>query len=163
VRTFMFTDIVDSTPLVEAIGDAAWLHVRRWHDETLRGLFARYRGEEVDHAGDGFFVSFETAAHAVSCAVEIQRTLVEHRRSHGFSPTLRIALHSASAIRRGPGYGGKGVHTAARIGAHAGGGEILASVETLAEAGGAFPTTEPRALKLKGIGAPVEVATLLWA
>jgi class 3 adenylate cyclase len=132
VRTFMFTDVVDSTPLVEAIGDDAWLHIRRWHDETLRALFARHRGEEVDHAGDGFFVAFESAAQAVSCAAEIQRTLVEHRRAHGFSPRVRIGLHSSPAIRRGSGYGGKGVHAAARIGASAAGREVLASAETLA-------------------------------
>jgi class 3 adenylate cyclase len=162
VRTFMFTDIVDSTPLVEAIGDEAWVHVRRWHDETLRGLFAQHRGEEIDHAGDGFFVSFENAARALACAVEIQRTLSEHRRAHGFSPTLRVGLHACSAIRRGSGYGGKGVHTAARIGAHAGGGEILASAETFAQAATELPTSERRAVKLKGIAAPVEVAVVDW-
>jgi class 3 adenylate cyclase len=163
VRTFMFTDVVDSTPLVEAIGDEAWLHLQRWHDETLRSLFARYRGEEVDHAGDGFFVSFESAAQAVACAVEIQRTLSEHRRAHGFAPTLRIGLHSSSAMRRRSDYHGKGVHAAARIGALARGGEIVASVETVAQAATALPTSEPRAVKLKGIAAPVEVAAILWA
>ena len=163
VRTFMFTDIVDSTALVEAIGDDAWLHLQRWHHETLRALFAHHRGEEVDHAGDGFFVSFESAAQALACAVEIQRTLSEHRRAHGFSPTLRVGLHSSSAKRRGADYHGKGVHAAARIGALARGGEIVASVETVAQAATALPTSEPRAVKLKGIAAPVEVASLLWA
>lgn len=162
-RTFMFTDIVNSTPLVEAIGDEAWLHVQRWHDETLRSLFAQHRGEEVDHAGDGFFVSFGSAAQALACAVAIQRTLSEHRRAHGFSPSLRVGLHSSSAMRRGADYHGKGVHAAARIGALARGGEILVSAETLAQAASALPTTEPRAVKLKGIAAPVEVAGVLWA
>ncbi len=162
VRTFMFTDIVDSTPLVEAIGDEAWVHVQRWHDGTLRALFANHQGEEVDHAGDGFFVSFETAAQALACAVEIQRTLSEHRRAHGFSPTLRIGLHSSSAMRHGFDYHGKGVHAAARIGAHARGGEIVASVETLAHAATALPTSEPRVVQLKGIAAPVDVVTVLW-
>ena len=163
VRTFMFTDIVDSTPLVEAIGDEGWLHVRRWHDETLRRLFAQHRGEEVDDAGDGFFVSFEDAGQALSCAVEIQRTLAEHRRAHGFSPSVRVGLHSASAIRRGSGYRGKGVHAAARIGAQARGGEIVASVETLDAAATGLPTLERREVKLKGIAEPVEVAAVGWA
>jgi class 3 adenylate cyclase len=163
VRTFMFTDIVDSTPLAEAIGDEAWVHLRRWHDETLRGLFARHRGEEVDHAGDGFFVSFEDADQALSCAVEIQRTLTEHRRGHGFSPSVRIGLHTCAAIRRGSGYQGKGVHTAARIGAQAQTGEIIASTETLAGIETGLPISERRTVKLKGIAAPVELATILWA
>jgi tetratricopeptide (TPR) repeat protein len=58
LRTFMFTDIVGSTPLVEAIGDEAWGHVVRWHDEALRALFVKFEGEEIDHTGDGFFVAF---------------------------------------------------------------------------------------------------------
>jgi class 3 adenylate cyclase len=162
VRTFMFTDIVDSTPLAEAIGDDAWVHLRRWHDETLRGLFARHRGEEVDHAGDGFFVAFEDAADALSCAVEIQRMLTEHRRGHGFAPSVRIGLHTCAAIRRGSGYQGKGVHTAARIGAHARNGEVVASAETLAGIETELPISERRTVKLKGIAAPVEVAAILW-
>src|SRR5437667_9171727 len=85
-RTFMFTDIVGSTNLVEAIGDDAWLNLLRWHDQTLRALFAEHGGEEVDHAGDGFFVVFDRSEAAISCAVAIQRTLAEHRRAHGFAP-----------------------------------------------------------------------------
>ena len=54
------------------------------------------------------------------------------------------------------------MHAAARIAALARGGEILASVETLAQAATALPTSEPRAVKLKGIAAPVEVAAVHW-
>ena len=61
-RTFMFTDIVRSTQLIEAIGDEAWTDLVRWHDQTLRALFAAHGGEEVDHAGDGFFVAFAAVA-----------------------------------------------------------------------------------------------------
>ena len=57
-RTFMFTDMMKSTALVEAIGDEAWTDLVRWHDQTLRGLVSRHAGEEVDHAGDGFFIAF---------------------------------------------------------------------------------------------------------
>ena len=76
-KTFMFTDIVRSTKLVDAIGDDAWADLVRWHDETLRSLFAGHQGEEIDHAGDGFFIAFPTAAAAVECAVAIQRKLGE--------------------------------------------------------------------------------------
>ena len=55
-KTFMFTDIESSTNLVEALGDEVWQGVLRWHNETLRSLFAEHKGEEVVSTGDGFFV-----------------------------------------------------------------------------------------------------------
>jgi len=161
-RTFMFTDIVKSSSLVEAIGDAAWLDLIRWHDQTLRSLFSRYSGEEIDHAGDGFFVAFKEAAAAIECAVAIQRTLAEHRRSQGFAPQVRIGLHTALAARVGPGYKGKGVHEAARIGALAEGEQILASQETAAAAPERFKTSTPRTVSLKGLTEPVQVVTIEW-
>lgn len=53
-RTFMFTDIVQSTNLVETIGDEGWDHLLRWHDHTLRSLFIGHHGKEVNRIGDGF-------------------------------------------------------------------------------------------------------------
>jgi class 3 adenylate cyclase len=58
VRTFLFSDIVGSTRLAEAMGDDTWEQLLRWHDRILRAEFARWRGEEVKHGGDGFFVAF---------------------------------------------------------------------------------------------------------
>ena len=161
-RTFMFTDICRSTNLVEAIGDEAWEDLLRWHDQTLRSLFAEHSGEEIKHAGDGFFVAFDGAAAAVDCAAAIQRTLVDHRREHGFAVQVRIGLHAAEATRRGRDYAGKGVHQAARIAALAEGGEILASQETLAEAPVRFSASEPRSVSLKGISEPVPVVAIEW-
>ena len=83
VRTFLFTDIVSSTSLMGVIGDEAWGDLRRWHDETLRASFVENGGEEIDHAGDGFFVAFPDVPSALASAVEIQRRLVEHRRRTG--------------------------------------------------------------------------------
>ncbi len=161
-KTFMFTDIVKSTNLLEAIGDEAWENLLRWHDQTLRSLFAEQEGEEVKHAGDGFFVAFPDAARAVECAAAIQRTLAEHRREHGFAVQVRIGLHSAEATRRGRDYGGKGVHQAARIASLAEGGEILASQDILEAGPIPFVVSEPREVSLKGISAPVQVATVEW-
>ncbi|TMC51392.1 MAG: hypothetical protein E6J14_00175, partial [Chloroflexi bacterium] len=64
-RAFMFTDIVDSTRLIEAIGDEAWAHVITWHDREARECVARHGGEELDDAGDGFLFCFSTAADAL--------------------------------------------------------------------------------------------------
>lgn len=159
-RTFMFTDIAKSTGLVHAIGDEAWVALVQWHDQTLRSLFARSGGEEIDHAGDGFFVAFKDAVSALECAVAIQRTLAEHRRSHGFAPQVRIGLHAASATQSGSGYKGKGIHEAARIAALAEGGQILASRVTAA--GASFVASEPRTVRLKGFSEPVQVVAIEW-
>lgn len=160
-RTFMFTDIVGSTSLLEVIGDEAWNDLRRWHDETLRDAVAANRGAEVDHTGDGFFVSFDDAASAVSCAREIQQRLAEHRRDHGFAPQVRIGLHAAEATRAGSNYSGMGVHTAARVGAVAGAGEIVASATSVEGLEG-LELTDRRSVTLKGIAEPIEMVSIGW-
>jgi class 3 adenylate cyclase len=142
------------------MGDEAWEDLVAWHDRTLRALFAEHGGEEVDHAGDGFFVAFEDPRASAACAAAIQRSLADHRREHGFAPQVRIGLHAAEATERGGDYGGRGVHQAARVGALAEGGEILASAET-AEAA-ALTTSEAREVHLKGIAEPVRVVSLDW-
>ncbi|HJR45339.1 MAG TPA: adenylate/guanylate cyclase domain-containing protein [Actinomycetota bacterium] len=159
-RTFMFTDIVGSTNLVEALGDEAWEKLLDWHDTTLRKLFQGHCGEEVKQVGDGFFVAFENPYEAVECAVAIQRRLETHRRSQGFAPQVRIGLHSVEATRRGSDYGGKGVHEAARVGALAQGGEILASMDVVDIAKGRFPVSEARPVELKGVSEPMMIASI---
>ncbi len=161
VRTFVFTDIVDSTSLLGLIGDEAWDDLRRWHDETLRASFDEYGGEEIDHAGDGFFVAFPDTASALASAMEIQRGLFEHRRAHGFAPQVRIGVHATAATHQGADYTGIGVHTAARISALAGPGEILASVATLEDLPG-VRTSAVRAAELKGIAETVDVVAIEW-
>jgi class 3 adenylate cyclase len=158
-ETFMFTDIVKSTNLVEAIGDEAWDALLRWHNETLRAVFAAHDGTEVVSTGDGFFVEFKTADAALACAVAIQRELAEHRRAHGFAPQVRIGVHTADATKVGSNFSGKGVHEAARIAALAEGGEILASRHTMTPR---FAASEPREVTLKGIAEPVEVVSVQW-
>jgi class 3 adenylate cyclase len=162
VRTFMFTDIVDSTKFVELLGDDAWENLLAWHDRTLRACFDRHDGEEVKHEGDGFFVAFTDSASAVECATDIQHSLANHRRDHGFAPKVRIGVHTAEATDREGDYGGKGVHAAARVAAIASGDEIVASRDTLEELGDRFSTSDERTLELKGLAAPVDVATVVW-
>jgi len=160
-RTFLFTDITGSTVLLEAIGDEAWTDLRRWHDEELRRCFATHGGEEVDHTGDGFFVAFENPGSAVDCAREIQRRLADHRREHGFAPQVRIGVHAAEASRHEETYTGMGVHIAARIGALAEGGQILASASTV-EALEGLEVEDRRAASLKGVSDRVEVLSIRW-
>jgi len=158
-KTFMFTDIVKSTNLVEVLGDEAWETLIRWHDQTLRSLFGAYHGEEVVTTGDGFFVGFDGPDKALACAVAIQRKLADHRQTQGFAPQVRIGVHSADANQIGRDFRGKGVHEAARIAALGEGGEIIASKDTLTAR---FPASEPRTVTLKGISEPIEVVSVNW-
>jgi class 3 adenylate cyclase len=160
-KTFLFTDIVRSTKLVEAIGDEAWQDLIRWHDQTLRSLIAEHRGEEIRHQGDGFFVAFAKASDAIDCAIAIQRRLAEQRRAQGFALQVRIGMHTAPAHRRGLDYAGYGIHEAARIGSVADGGEILVSAATMESAGKTYPTKK-RAVALKDIPEAVEVLAIDW-
>jgi eukaryotic-like serine/threonine-protein kinase len=159
-RAFMFTDIVKSTSLLEAMGDDAWEDLRRWHDRMLRTLFSEHGGEEVDHAGDGFFVAFRDPGSALRCAIGIQRGLAEHRRSHGFAPSVRIGIHAGEASGTEEGYAGHVVHAAARVGGAAQGGEILAT--DIALAGTDVAVTDQRELALKGISSPIKARSVDW-
>ena len=161
-KTFMFTDIVGSTNLAEALGDQAWERLLRWHDDMLRSQVTTGGGEIVKSTGDGFFAAFDTARSAVDCAVSIQRTLLDRGTASGFAPAVRIGLHTAEANRRGSDYSGTAVHIAARVGALARGGEILATTDTLAEAGD-VSTSEARSEPVKGVTAPVSLAAITWA
>jgi predicted ATPase/class 3 adenylate cyclase len=161
-RIFMFTDIVQSTELVGAIGDDAWHSLLDWHNRILREAFMAHHGEEIDNAGDGFFVAFDTGHDAAKCAIDIQRTLAEHRRTHGFSPRVRIGLHAALATRSDSGYRGRGVHVAARIAALAAGDEILMSQGLGAQLRDVYSMAPSRPANLKGITGPMQVAELKW-
>jgi class 3 adenylate cyclase len=155
----MFTDIVKSTNLVEAIGDEAWETLLRWHDQALRSQFVAHQGEEVISTGDGFFVGFDTSEAAIECAIAIQRSLAEHRQEHGFAPQVRIGVHASPATQVDRNFRGKGVHEAARIAAFGEGGEILASQETAA---GHPSISEPRTVTLKGIAEPMQIVSINW-
>jgi class 3 adenylate cyclase len=161
LKTFMFTDIVKSTNLAEAMGDDAWSALLRWHDETLRAFFAAHGGQEVTSTGDGFFVGFDGPDAAVACAVAIQRRLADHRKQHGFAPEVRIGLHASGASQVGTSFRGKGVHEAARIAALAEGGEIVASSATVGP-DSPYRESEPRTVTLKGISEPVDVVSIDW-
>jgi class 3 adenylate cyclase len=161
-RTFMFTDIVRSTDLLSAIGDEAWQDVLRWHNRALEGLIVKNGGTVVKRTGDGFFAAYDHEAQAVEAAVAIQRTLVEHRRSAGFAPRVRIGIHAAEAVSDGRDWSGKGVHAAARIGALAEGDEIVASRGTARDAALPYAVSGARSVSLKGIAEAVEVVTIDW-
>src|SRR5262249_22840517 len=124
--------------------------------------FAEHGGHEIKHTGDGFHVVFDSAKAAVTCAIAIQRRLDGHRRAQRSKLQVRIGVHATEATHTGDDYAGTGVHEAARIAAQASASEILASVSTALEAAPGATLTDRRAVTLKGIEEPVEVATIVW-
>ena len=160
-RTFLFTDIVDSTKLLESLGAEKWKRLLARHDEIVRERIVENGGEIVKKTGDGFFASFDNPRAAIAAAVAIQRTL----DAEIVAPDVRIGAHSGAAFRTegdSLDYGGQGVHVAARVGAAADGGQILVSTETLDGIGMAFRLSDPRTEKLKGLEQPVEVVAVDW-
>jgi len=159
-RTFLFTDIVDSTRLLETLGDEKWRRLLARHDELVRERILEHGGEVVKKTGDGFFASFESPKGAVEAAIAIQRALADEI----VAPDVRIGAHAGNAFRAGDGsdYGGQGVHVAARVGGAAGPGEILVSEETLDGVGHAFRVSDARELSLKGIDRGVDVVAVDW-
>jgi class 3 adenylate cyclase len=158
-RAFMFTDIVDSTKLIDALGEEKWQKLLRWHDNRLRELIEEAGGEVIKQTGDGYFAAFQSSAAALDAAVSIQRALDEHEP---LAPDVRIGVHSGTAFQKeDDDYGGQGVHLAARIGALAGGGEILVTKESL-DGATRFRLSEPRSETLKGFAEPVELVAVDW-
>jgi class 3 adenylate cyclase len=159
LRTFMFTDIVDSTKLVEVLGEEKWRKLLAWHDRTLRELIEEAGGEVIKHTGDGYFAAFQSPAAALEAAAGIQRALDQHEP---LAPDVRIGVHTGGAFHKDDDdYAGQGVHVAARIGALAQAGEILVSRESLA-AGSRFPFSESRSAELKGLEGEVELVAVDW-
>ena len=121
LATVLFTDIVDSTARVADLGDPAWRELVERHHAAVRAMIGRYRGEEVDTAGDGFFATFDGPARAVRCAQAIRDAV----RPLGIE--IRAGVHSGEVETINGKAGGIAVAIGARVGAMAGSGEVLAS------------------------------------
>jgi class 3 adenylate cyclase len=155
-RTFLFTDIVDSTKLLDALGHEKWKRLLDRHDELLGKAIREQGGEVIKHTGDGFFAAFDEPAAAVEAAVHSHRALENEYVS------VRIGIHSGEALERGSDYTGRGVNVAARIGALAGGSEILVSTETLEGVNVPYALSDVRAAELKGFEEAVPIAAIRW-
>jgi len=155
-RTFMFTDIVDSTKWAEQLGEAKWQNLLRKHNDLLDAAIADGGGEVVKTIGDGYFAAFDSPVRAIASAVAIQRVVDAELPFH-----VRVGLHTADATEREGDYEGAGVHAAARIGALATGGEIVASRASV-DGDMRYPISEPRAETLRGFEEPVEVVSVDW-
>jgi class 3 adenylate cyclase len=121
LATVLFTDIVGATGLAERLGDRGWRDLLVRHHALVRQELARFRGREVDTAGDGFFAIFDGPARGVRCALAI-RDIV---RTLGVE--IRAGLHVGECEVMGEKVGGIAVHIAARIMAQSQPGGVLVS------------------------------------
>jgi class 3 adenylate cyclase len=121
LASILFTDIVGSTQTAAGLGDREWKTLVESHHAMIRGLLARYRGTEVDTAGDGFFATFDGPARAVRCA----RVIVEKVGELGME--VRVGVHTGEVETIAGKVGGLAVIIASRVGALAGPSEVLVS------------------------------------
>jgi class 3 adenylate cyclase len=121
LATVMFTDIVGSTEVASRLGDREWGDLVERHHATVRNILARYRGREVDTAGDGFFSTFDGPARGVRCAQQITRAV----RPLGIE--IRAGVHTGEVQTLDGKVGGIGVVIGARLGSLAGPSEVLVS------------------------------------
>jgi class 3 adenylate cyclase len=121
LATLLFTDIVDSTARAAELGDARWRELVEQHHAAIRRQLLRYRGREIDTAGDGFFASFDGPVRAVRCACAI----VDDVRSLDLD--VRAGLHSGECELIDGKIGGIAVALGARVAATAEPGEVRVS------------------------------------
>jgi class 3 adenylate cyclase len=121
LATVLFTDIVGATNRAAELGDSAWRELLHRHHDAIRGELGRFRGHEVDTAGDGFFATFDGPARAIRCACAIRDSMRD------LDLELRAGLHTGECERDGERVTGIAVHIGARVAAKAGPGEVLVS------------------------------------
>jgi class 3 adenylate cyclase len=146
LATVLFTDLVGSTKRAAELGDRAWRELLERHNALVRIELERFRGVEVDTAGDGFFASFDGPARAIACA----RAIVEQVPTLGLG--VRAGIHTGECERSGNKLTGLAVNVGARVSAAAGHGEVLVSgtVKDLV-AGSGIAFEDRGAHELKGV------------
>jgi len=146
LATVLFTDIVGSTQVAARMGDRAWRDLVASHHKRVRSLLARFRGREVDVAGDGFLAVFDGPARAVRCGLAI----CEDARALGFD--VRVGVHTGEVELDGPALRGIAVHIGARVAAEAAPADVLvtSTVKDLV-AGSGLVFTGHSQRELKGV------------
>lgn len=164
IVTVMFTDMVGSTDLTQAVGDAAAQEIVRRHNSIVRGALAQYAGKEIKHTGDGIMASFASAASAVEATISIQRqVLANNKRTPEAELHLRIGLNAGEPIEEEDDLFGTTVQLAARVCAATNTDQILctAVVKDLSfgKTSGFKPVGERR---LKGFRDPISLFEVVY-
>ena len=146
LATVLFTDVVASTETATRLGDRAWRTILDRHHDVVRRELARWRGREIDTAGDGFLATFDGPARAIRCAVAAS----EGVRDLGLQ--IRAGLHTGEVEIAGEDVRGIAVHIGSRVAALAGPDEVLVS-RTVSDlvAGSGIVLAERGEHELKGV------------
>jgi class 3 adenylate cyclase len=146
LATVLFTDIVGSTERLAELGDARWRQLVERHHALVRQQLGRFRGRELDTAGDGFFAMFDGPIRAIRCAHAIAESV------RGLGLEIRAGLHTGECELLGDKIAGLAVNIGARVASHAGPGEVLVSstVKDLV-AGSGLEFEERGTVELKGV------------
>ena len=156
LATVLFTDIAGSTERAAQLGDARWRELLAAHHATVRRQLGRYRGRELDTAGDGFFAAFAGPARAIRCACAIRDDV------RALDLQVRAGLHTGECELVDGKVGGIAVHIGARVASLATAGEVLVSstVKDLV-AGSGIEFDDRGEHRLKGIPEPWRVFEVL--
>ncbi len=157
--TLVFTDIVDSTPITESVGDDVWAGLIAEHESVIRETTSEHQGTVVKYLGDGSMLAFDSARAAVRAAVDIQR------RNAGTPFGVRIGVHSGDVMRTSSDMFGLTVNKAARVAAAAGHGQIMVSATTRDLVGriDGLGWGDPLTIALKGVSGTHQVVPVLWS
>jgi class 3 adenylate cyclase len=161
--TVMFTDISNSTSLTEALGDEEWSRFLARHRELLRDAFSERGGVEVGTQGDGLLARFDSPAHAVLCAIDIQRRIDEVREGGGLVPRIRIGIHAGEAVASEGDIVGRVVNLAARVTSEAAPGEILVTEPVADELAGRIELEDRGLRPLRGVAQPRHLLAVRWS
>jgi class 3 adenylate cyclase len=146
LATVLFTDIVGATEKAASLGDRRWGDLLDNHHALVRRELARFRGREIDTAGDGFLATFDGPARAVRCACAISDSV----QSLGID--VRAGLHTGECEIMGDKLGGISVHIGARVAALARPGEVLVSATVKDLVAGSALSFQDRGIQsLKGV------------
>ncbi|MGQ0466310.1 MAG: BTAD domain-containing putative transcriptional regulator [Sporichthyaceae bacterium] len=164
VVTFMFTDLVGSTELLDRLGDDAADDLRRRHFSALRAALRAHGGSEVKSLGDGLMAAFASAVAALRCAVEIQQAAAVAGGGDE-AVAIRVGVHAGEATLEEDDFFGTPVVVAQRLCGRASGGQIVASslVQGLVGSRAGCTFTPLGELTLKGFGEPVAACEVVWA
>jgi class 3 adenylate cyclase/pimeloyl-ACP methyl ester carboxylesterase len=146
LATVLFTDIVDSTKRAAELGDRRWRDLVSLHHERVRRELERFRGRELDTAGDGFLASFDGPVRAIRCARAAQDAVRE------LGLEVRAGVHTGECEVLEGKLSGIAVNIGARVAARAGPGEVLVSGTVHDLVAGAGLAFEDRGVaELKGV------------
>lgn len=161
LRAIMFTDIAGSTAVSTQRGDAAAIELLRHHNQVVRKALDEYGGSEVKHTGDGVFASFVSVIRAVGAAIAIQQSCAAEDEP---SLDVKIGLSVGEPVEDSNDLFGAAVNLAARLCAHAAGGQILTSstVRDLS-IGKDFVFADQGAVGLKGFPDAVQLYSVEWS